>query len=123
MSAPQTVRVEHPEAGVALLRLCRPDQLNALNTVMFAEIAAACEALHADKTVRAVVLTGEGRGFCAAFIRLGLSAGDMGCSWYLPRIVGVGQAAEIMFTGKRVTPPRRPRWRGRSPGSRGSAPR
>ena len=67
MSAPQTVRVEHPEAGVAILRLYRPDQLNALNTVMFAEIAAACAALHADKPVRAVVLTGEGRGFCAGY--------------------------------------------------------
>jgi len=67
MSEPGTVRVEHPEPGVAILRLYRPAHLNALNTVMFAEIATACETLHADKSVKAVVLTGEGRGFCAGY--------------------------------------------------------
>jgi enoyl-CoA hydratase/carnithine racemase len=40
--------------------------------------------------------------FSAAFILLGLSAGDMGCSWHLPRIVGAGHAAELMFTGRTV---------------------
>ncbi len=140
---------------------------------MFAEIRSACEQLHADKSVRAVVLTGAGRGFCAgydldeapelaelsaedmlarqdlaassvvalramrppviaavngaaaggglslalaadfrlaapgasfsaAFVRIGLSSGDMGCSWHLPRIVGVGLAAELMLTGRRI---------------------
>jgi enoyl-CoA hydratase/carnithine racemase len=38
--------------------------------------------------------------FNAAFVRIGLSAGDVGVSWSLPRVVGFGRAAEIMFTGR-----------------------
>lgn len=52
-------------AGVADVRLARPDKLNALDLAMFAAIVAVGEGLKADPTVRAVVLSGEGRGFCA----------------------------------------------------------
>jgi enoyl-CoA hydratase/carnithine racemase len=37
--------------------------------------------------------------FNAAFVRIGLSAGDVGVSWSLPRVVGLGRAFEIMLTG------------------------
>ncbi|SBW22783.1 enoyl-CoA hydratase/isomerase [Candidatus Protofrankia californiensis] len=40
--------------------------------------------------------------FNAAFVRIGLSAGDMGASWLLPRIVGPSRVAEIGFTGRFV---------------------
>lgn len=40
--------------------------------------------------------------FNAAFVRIGLSAGDVGVSWSLPRVVGLGHAAEIMLTGEFV---------------------
>jgi enoyl-CoA hydratase/carnithine racemase len=40
--------------------------------------------------------------FNAAFVRIGLSAGDVGVSWSLPRVVGLGIAAEIMLTGRFV---------------------
>jgi enoyl-CoA hydratase len=40
--------------------------------------------------------------FNAAFVRIGLSAGDVGVSWSLPRVVGLGHAAEIMLTGRFV---------------------
>jgi enoyl-CoA hydratase/carnithine racemase len=40
--------------------------------------------------------------FNAAFVRIGLSAGDIGVSWSLPRIVGLGLASEIMLTGRFV---------------------
>jgi enoyl-CoA hydratase/carnithine racemase len=40
--------------------------------------------------------------FNAAFVRIGLSAGDLGTSWYLPRLIGPGRAAEIAFTGRFV---------------------
>jgi enoyl-CoA hydratase/carnithine racemase len=53
------------EAGVADVRLNRPDKINALDPAMFAGIVEAGEALKADRSVRAVVLSGEGRGFCA----------------------------------------------------------
>jgi len=38
--------------------------------------------------------------FNAAFIRIGLSACDIGTSWLLPRLVGMGRAQELMLTGR-----------------------
>lgn len=38
--------------------------------------------------------------FNAAFVRIGLSACDIGTSWLLPRIVGVARAQELMLTGR-----------------------
>ncbi|WP_273735366.1 enoyl-CoA hydratase/isomerase family protein [Mycolicibacterium septicum] len=40
--------------------------------------------------------------FNAAFVRIGLSAGDLGTSWLLPRLIGPAQAAEIAYTGRIV---------------------
>lgn len=40
--------------------------------------------------------------FNAAFVKIGLSAGDVGVSWSLPRVVGLGHAAEIMLSGRFV---------------------
>jgi enoyl-CoA hydratase/carnithine racemase len=40
--------------------------------------------------------------FNAAFVRIGLSAGDLGTSWLLPRLVGPALAAEIAYTGRFV---------------------
>jgi enoyl-CoA hydratase/carnithine racemase len=38
--------------------------------------------------------------FNAAFVRIGLSAGDLGTSWLLPRIIGPALAAEVAYTGR-----------------------
>ena len=38
--------------------------------------------------------------FGAAFVRIGLSACDIGTSWLLPRLVGAGRAHELMLTGR-----------------------
>src|SRR5690348_7223681 len=51
--------------GVADVRLNRPDKLNALDGAMVAAIVEVGEQVAADRSVRAVVLSGEGRGFCA----------------------------------------------------------
>jgi enoyl-CoA hydratase/carnithine racemase len=53
------------EDGIADVRLNRPDKLNALDGAMFQAIVDAGEALKGDRSVRVVVLSGEGRGFCA----------------------------------------------------------
>ncbi len=53
------------EAGVADVRLNRPDKMNALDPVMFAALIEAADSLAADPSVRCVVLSGEGRAFCA----------------------------------------------------------
>ena len=52
-------------AGVADVRLVRADKMNALDNQMFAALAEAGEQLAAMKEVRAIVLSGEGRAFCA----------------------------------------------------------
>jgi enoyl-CoA hydratase/carnithine racemase len=53
------------EGGVADVRLNRPDKLNALDQAMFGGLVETARALGRDAAVRAVVLSGEGRGFCA----------------------------------------------------------
>ena len=40
--------------------------------------------------------------FSAAFVKLGVSGGDMGSSWFLPRIIGFDNAAEMLHTGQEV---------------------
>ncbi len=165
--------VEHPLDGVLLVTLNRPDKLNALTFAMFDSITALCRDVEGDRSVRVVILTGAGRGFCAgldladaarlpdltpleflqgqerwsgatialrkltapviaavngaaagagfslalacdiriavtaakfnaAFIRVGLTGGDMGSSWLLPRVVGLGIANDILLTGRSV---------------------
>lgn len=51
--------------GVADVRLNRPEKLNALDQAMFDALVAAGDQIAADPSVRAVVLSGEGRAFCA----------------------------------------------------------
>ena len=51
--------------GIADVRLNRPDKLNALDVATFRDLVDAGESLKADRAVRAVVLSGEGRAFCA----------------------------------------------------------
>lgn len=53
------------EGGVADVRLDRADKMNALDVAMFDALVTTSEALAADSSVRCVVLSGEGRGFCA----------------------------------------------------------
>lgn len=169
------------EGGVATITLNRPDRLNAWTGVMHREVKAAMRAASDDPAVRAIVLTGAGRGFCAgadfevlqgvraggtaagaeapfdpaagpdfsktysyfpavpkpiiaavngacagiglvialyadmrfasdaavfttAFARRGLIA-EHGASWLLPRLVGMANAADLLFSARRVGPP------------------
>jgi enoyl-CoA hydratase len=61
----ETLLLDTSTDGVAVLRLNRPDRLNAINEVMRDELIAAFRALSGDRSVRAIVLTGSGRGFCS----------------------------------------------------------
>ncbi|HEX3159118.1 MAG TPA: 2-(1,2-epoxy-1,2-dihydrophenyl)acetyl-CoA isomerase PaaG [Gemmatimonadaceae bacterium] len=56
--------VRETSQGVAVLTLNRPDVLNSFNSRMARELREALDACAADDTVRAVLLTGAGRGFC-----------------------------------------------------------
>lgn len=158
--------------GVTRVMLTRPDRLNALTWDTIRALRARFAELDADPGVRAIVLAGEGRGFCAgldlrdagafaptqqqlmanqvlfantiaemremttpiiaavhgpaaggglalalacdfriataearfvaSFVRIGLSGCDMGTSYLLPRIVGLGIASELLLTGRPV---------------------
>ncbi len=170
--APQSILYHHDRAsGVATITLNRPERLNALTFEVYAELRDAFRALDTEPEVRAIVLTGAGRGFCSGgdvediigalfgrdlaglneftkmtcdlilamrqcrrpivaalngtvagagaviaaaadfriasetakiaflFVRVGLSGADMGASWLLPRIVGLGHATELLMCG------------------------
>lgn len=53
------------ENGVYTLALNRPDSLNSFNTLMHAEVRQAIQQVRDDPSVRCLLLTGNGRGFCA----------------------------------------------------------
>lgn len=177
LTATETLTVQRPHTGVAVLQLNRPQRLNAINHVMVGELTETLADLAADTSVNAVVLTGAGRGFCSgidmrdfgpdipeatapaidrlrfqermaslpqairdipqpviaavngpcvgaglalclaadiricsatatfgnAAILLGLSGSEMGMSYFLPRVVGAGVAADWMLTGRIVS--------------------
>tara|TARA_R110000823_G_scaffold119998_12_gene244451 strand:- start:12686 stop:13507 length:822 start_codon:yes stop_codon:yes gene_type:complete len=65
--------IDYPRPEIALLRLNRPDCLNALSWNLVTELHAALDTLNANNECRVVVLTGAGKGFCA-----GLDLGDQG---------------------------------------------
>ncbi|NBC23401.1 MAG: enoyl-CoA hydratase/isomerase family protein [Gammaproteobacteria bacterium] len=166
----ETLLVEK-EGGIDWLTLNRPDALNAMSRTMMLELQHYFGELYTDHSVRAVVLRGAGRGFCAgldlkeersdepggavtglrvqrrvseivmrmrrapqpiislihgpasgggfalalasdiriagpkarmnaAFIRIGLTACDVGVSYFLPRLVGSALASELLLTGR-----------------------
>jgi enoyl-CoA hydratase/carnithine racemase len=64
MSEYSEIRYEAAD-GVATITLHRPDRLNAFTATMARELVAAFDATDADDGVRAVLMTGSGRGFCA----------------------------------------------------------
>jgi enoyl-CoA hydratase len=169
-----TFSIEPLSEEVLMLRLERPERLNALTWPMVDELHAATTAIGKDPAARVVVLTGAGRGFCSGldiqendslgadddvltvyarqeavagltpalrampqpviaavngpaaggglalalaadvrictpaarfavgFVRLGISGCDIGVSYMLPRLVGLGIAAEMMLTGRVV---------------------
>lgn len=173
MSTYSALHVERPRPEVVLVRLNRPERLNAITFDMFDDFVALQNGVEADPDARVLVITGAGRGFCAgldldaaeslpmmpaaamlagqeswarsiagfrhmtkpviaavngaaagaglalalaadiriassaamfnaAFVKIGLSGGDLGTSWALPRLVGLGRAYELLLTGRFV---------------------
>ena len=60
-----SVLVTRPLAGVAVLTLNRPKQLNAISARNAFEVYERVVELQKDESIRCVVLTGSGRGFCS----------------------------------------------------------
>jgi enoyl-CoA hydratase/carnithine racemase len=102
------VRIEIDPQGVADVCLVRSDKMNALDQPMFDALAAAIARLKAEPGLRAVVLRGEGRAFCAGLDmgRFGkMAAGASGGSRDLrPRTHGLANSAQIVGLGWRELP-------------------
>jgi len=173
-----TVLLDEIEPGIIRITMNRPASLNAMNRELIEDLHGALDAVDRDPDARVVILTGNGRGFCAgldlrdptllmgrndpdgpgvaqqgmelqqriaglipklrrlrvpviaavngpatggglalvlgsdvriaaesarfgvAFVRIGLSACDIGTSWLLPRLIGASRAQELMLTGR-----------------------
>ncbi|WP_030414264.1 enoyl-CoA hydratase family protein [Streptomyces sp. NRRL S-1448] len=172
----QHIRVTR-EDGVATVTLARPEKLNALTFEAYADLRDLLAELSRERSVRALVLAGEGRGFCSGgdveeiigatlgmdtgqlldfnrmtgqvvravreapfpviaavhgvaagagavlalaadfrvadpsarfaflFTRVGLSGGDMGAAYLLPRVIGLGHATRLLMLGDAVRAP------------------
>ncbi|WP_337188154.1 enoyl-CoA hydratase-related protein [Phenylobacterium sp.] len=65
MSAPHETLAYDVDEGVATITLRRPERLNAFNSQMMLDLIDAFDRADADDAVRAVIVTGDGRAFCA----------------------------------------------------------
>ena len=90
-------------SGIATLILNRPDKRNAMSDAMRTEFTEALEHIAADKAIRALVLTGAGKGFCAGGDiagmqrRMNAAAGDVGFNgWH--RQQGVHHTQALLHT-------------------------
>jgi enoyl-CoA hydratase/carnithine racemase len=93
--------------GVADVRLVRADKMNALDAAMFAALVAATDRLSQEKGLRAVVLSGEGRAFCAGldmgrFAAMGEGGDDL--RDLAKRTHGLANAAQQAVWGWRQLP-------------------
>ena len=61
----KTISYDLDDKGIAIITLNRPKALNAVSGPMFEELTNVLEIIAASSEVRAVILTGEGRAFCA----------------------------------------------------------
>ncbi len=125
----ETLTLEVLEGKIAVLTINRPDRMNSMVVKMFEEFNTAAYALR-DTDARALIIRGAGdrvffhgaasgggmslalaadirlvaptAKFNAAFVKVGLSVGELGTSWQLTRLVGPGRAAEIAYTARFV---------------------
>lgn len=88
-------RQEHAARGLQAIRSLRIPVIAAVNGA--AAGGGLSLALAAD-----IRIASRSAKFNAAFVRIGLSAGDLGASWLLPRVIGPALAAEIAYTGRFV---------------------
>ena len=102
------VRIQIDQQGLAEVCLVRADKMNALDFEMFDALAAAIARLKTEPGLRAVVLHGEGKAFCAG-LDMGrmakISAGEPGGVRDLaPRTHGIANAPQFLGLGWREVP-------------------
>tara|TARA_Y100001936_G_C16092797_1_gene688154 strand:- start:4101 stop:4952 length:852 start_codon:yes stop_codon:yes gene_type:complete len=81
MNSNECVKLERPEKYISVIRLNRPEKLNAMNAELMSGIADALTRVGQDNSTRVVIMTGEGRGFCSGL--------DLDNSGVIPNIDGL----------------------------------
>ena len=103
----QRVRVSVDAHGVAEVAMVRGDKMNALDRAMFEGLIGAIAQVRADASVRAVVLHGEGRAFCAGLDKSslqGIAGGGEGVGDLVPRTHGLANFWQQVAWGWRELP-------------------
>lgn len=88
-----TITVSNPEAGIRVLTFDAPERLNAFSFAMYEELLDLLRSIRFDATVRVVIVTGAGRGFCSGHFSGG--AGEPG--WMDPSLGTIPRNARIMM--------------------------
>src|SRR5262245_12373519 len=94
LAAMACLQISQPDDGITVLTLDRPAKLNAMNVEMISELHEALGDIAVDRSCRAVIITGAGRGFCA-----GLDLGGYGVA---PGGEGVGPVQSTMAIQKHI---------------------
>jgi enoyl-CoA hydratase/carnithine racemase len=102
----EPILIRKDEGAVAVLVLNRPEALNALSDAMLAELKAAFAALEGDRSVKAVILRGAGKAFCAGHdlkeMQAGRQAEDGGRAYFTDLFA---RCAEVMLAIPRLPQP------------------
>lgn len=99
---PESLRVDR-DGAVATVTLDRPDQMNGWDWVMHRELGRAYAELDADDGIRAIVLTGAGRAFCAGALLAG-GGGTFDGRRHDPAVADDGSGRPLLGAEQTVTP-------------------
>jgi enoyl-CoA hydratase/carnithine racemase len=96
----------HDTGAVAHLRMNAPEKLNALSDAMLAALQDEFDALAQDRSIRAIILSGEGKAFCAGHdlkeMTAGRQAEDKGAAYFKDLF---DRCARMMLTIQRLPQP------------------
>lgn len=96
----------HDTGAIAHLRMNAPDKLNALSDAMLAALQAEFDALATDRSIRAIILSGAGKAFCAGHdlkeMTAGRQAEDGGAAYFKDLF---DRCARMMMTIQRLPQP------------------
>lgn len=102
------VNVADLDEGIALVTLDRPDRLNALTPRLIEEMERVVAAIDLDPALRAVVLTGAGRGFCAGLDMQGADSVPPGAEDVTPTVRGFMGQDQIATLNEHIHRSRKP---------------